>query len=170
MIVTRAVPSDLPRLVRFRSDTASWLSTKGIDQWSTPFPDSLIMQSITQGEVYVIREREAGDIIATVTLDQHADPLLWTTREMKDPAIYIHKLTVDRRHSGKGLGVQIIEWARIRAASQGLEWMRLDAWTTNRKLHSYYTSLGFLHVRTVHDPAVGGSGWVAQRSTQKPLG
>lgn len=164
MILVRAEESDLPRLLRFRTDAAAWLSTrKGTDQWSNPFPPDRILESIRRGEVYLARESEADrEAAATITLDRDADPRLWTPQEQAEPALYVHKLTVDRRFAGTGLGARMLDWAGDQAARQGCRWLRLDAWTTNLELQAYYRKQGFTHVRTSPDPDVV-SGWAAQR-------
>ncbi|MFF8618151.1 GNAT family N-acetyltransferase [Streptomyces sp. NPDC015350] len=170
MIVVRAEPSDLTRLIKFRTDTADWLRPKGIDQWSLPFPPEQMAASIARGEVYLFKEHAAADAAATVTLDREADDLLWTHEEQLEAALYVHKLTVDRAHAGTGLGARILDWAENRAVQAGARWLRLDAWTTNPRLQAYYLDQGFRHVRTVHDPEAGGSGWVAQRPARTKFG
>ncbi|MFJ9412501.1 GNAT family N-acetyltransferase [Streptomyces sp. NPDC101393] len=162
MIISRAEEADLPRLLKFRTDAASWLAPLGIDQWSNSFPAENILASIRAGEVYMIRASANADACATVTLDQDADARLWTPEERAEPSRYVHKLTVDRQFAGTGLGTRILNWAGDQAAQEGVAWLRLDAWTTNPKLHAYYTRHGFQHVRTVTDAGVV-SGWVAQR-------
>ncbi|WP_329169404.1 GNAT family N-acetyltransferase (plasmid) [Streptomyces sp. NBC_01267] len=163
MIITRAEEADLHRLLRFRTDSAAWLAPLGIDQWSKPFPAENILSSIRAGEVFLVKESIDADAVATITLDQDADLRLWTPEERKEPARYVHKLTVDRKYAGTGLGARILDWAGDQAAKQGALWLRLDAWTTNPRLHAYYRDQGFEHVRTSTDPDVV-SGWAAQRS------
>ncbi|MEV7940860.1 GNAT family N-acetyltransferase [Kitasatospora sp. NPDC088264] len=163
MIITRAGIEDLPRLMRFRTDTAAWLATLGSDQWSTSFPGDHIARSIEAGEVFVVRETPTADLAATITLDTAADPLLWTPEERKVGSLYVHKLTIDRQHAGVNLGARLLNWAGDQAFHRGAKWLRLDAWTSNVRLHQYYVEQGFTHIRTVLDPEVGGSGWVAQR-------
>lgn len=163
MILLHAKLADLHRLLRFRKDAAGWLAPLGTDQWALPFPTEHIAQSIKAGEVYVVRESPTADATATITLDTAADPLLWTPEERAEPALYVHKLTVDRRYAGQGLGTRLLDWAGDQAARRGAQWLRLDAWSTNTRLQRYYEDHGFRHLRTVPDPEVGGSGWVAQR-------
>ncbi|GAA5082809.1 MULTISPECIES: GNAT family N-acetyltransferase [Actinomycetes] len=162
MIIAHAEEADLPRLLKFRTDTAGWLSAQGIDQWSNPFPPEHILASIRAGEVYMIKPFRNADACATVTLDRDADPRLWTPDERSESALYVHKLTVDREFAGTGLGTRILNWAGDQAAAAGAQWLRLDAWTTNPRLHAYYRQQGFRHLRTVTEPGVV-SGWVAQR-------
>ncbi|MFG2480991.1 GNAT family N-acetyltransferase [Streptomyces fagopyri] len=163
MILSRAGLDDLPRLIQFRTNAAAWLRTQGSDQWAEPFPAEHIANSIKANTVYLLRTSEQADAAATITLDEDSDDLLWLPRELQEPALFVHKLTVDRRYTGLNLGTELLNWASTKAAHQGKQWVRLDAWTTNRHLQQYYERQGFQHVRTVHDPLVGGSGWVAQR-------
>ena len=164
MILVPAQISDLPRLLQFRADAADWLSARGSDQWSVPFPGEHIARGIEAGEVFLIKAADGTDA-ATVTLDRNIDLELWdlwTPEERAESALYVHKLTVDRRYAGNDLGGQILDWAGDRAARVGAKWLRLDAWTTNHGLHRYYLAHGFDHVRTTTNPHEV-SGWIAQR-------
>ncbi|WP_126643166.1 GNAT family N-acetyltransferase [Embleya hyalina] len=163
MIIVRAGQDALPRLIQFRRDTAKWLSARGIDQWSNPFPPDHIAASIEAGEVYLFKDGET--IAATVTLDHDIDTRLWDENEQSDSALYLHKLSVDRAYAGVDLGGKILDWAGDYAYRHGHDWLRIDAWTTNPRLHRYYLDHGFAHVRTVKSPDVV-SGWVAQRRSQ----
>lgn len=110
----------------------------------------------------MIREESHTDPAATITLDRDADARLWTPEEIAEPALYVHKLAVDRAYAGTGLGSALLDWAGEQAVQQGAKWLRLDAWSTNLRLQAYYLEHGFTHVRTASDPEVV-SGWAAQR-------
>ncbi|MFJ4633046.1 GNAT family N-acetyltransferase [Streptomyces sp. NPDC088847] len=166
MIITLAEEADLPRLLKFRTDSAEWLARKGLDQWSKPFPAAHILASIRASEVFLVKENLASDAAATVTLDRDADSRLWLPEERAQSALYVHKLTVDRKYAGTGLGSRILDWAGDQAFRQGAQWLRLDAWTTNPQLHAYYEEQGFAHVRTSTDADVV-SGWAAQRPARQ---
>ncbi|MFF8994034.1 GNAT family N-acetyltransferase [Streptomyces sp. NPDC014983] len=167
MIVVRAQLADIPRLLKFRTDAAKWLREQGSDQWSTPYPPELLTQSVMAGEVYLFHPGKATPPVATVTLDQRAEPVLWSPDERSEPALYVHKLTVAQPGRGDRLGARILDWCGDQAARSGKKWLRLDAWTSNARLHAYYERLGFTHIRTVHDPAAFDSGWVAQRQAAR---
>ncbi|WP_240965868.1 GNAT family N-acetyltransferase [Streptomyces zingiberis] len=130
-----------------------------------------MLSSIGRGNVFLFHD--GGDAVATVTLDgEDREPGAWTPEELKDPALYVHKLTVRRQDSGRDLGARILDWSGDRAARSGADGLRLDAWTTNPRLHAYYLRQGFTHVRTVTSgSAVNGggrvSGWLAQRPAKR---
>ena len=86
--------------------------------------------------------------------------------EAAEPALYAHKVTVDRAYGGQGLGAELLDWAGTRAADEGADWLRVDVWTTNEHLQHYYLRQGFTYVRTVvlpHNP----SGALFQRPAER---
>jgi GNAT superfamily N-acetyltransferase len=166
MILMNAELADLPRLLQFRHDAARWLSALGIDQWSKPFPSDHIVRSIEAGTVFVLKDGETT--AATITLDRDVDDRIWTPQEAQEPAMYVHKLSVDRAYAGTDLGRELLNWSDSQAADSGAHWLRLDAWTSNPRLQRYYVDHGFRHIRTVTTSGVV-SGWVAQKpATRAP--
>ncbi|MET8632827.1 GNAT family N-acetyltransferase [Streptomyces sp. NPDC004680] len=156
-------------LLAFREEAAAWLSRLGSDQWQRPYPADKLLATIEAGVVFMVRD---GDTTAaTITLTPEAEDGLWTEEELREPSLFINKLTVSRTHAGQNLGGRLLDWASNQAYRTGAKWLRLDAWTTNTKLQAYYLRLGFEHVRTVQQGvAVNGgprvSGWLAQRLTR----
>lgn len=168
MRICPAKPDDLAKLLAFRQEAAAWLSRLGTDQWQRPYPADKLLATIEAGEVFMVRD---GDVTAaTITLTSVAEEGLWTADELREPSLFINKLTVARTHAGQALGGQLLDWAGNRGHCAGAKWLRLDAWTTNTGLQAYYLRHGFQHVRTVRQGvAVNGgprvSGWLAQRAT-----
>ncbi|MET8544818.1 GNAT family N-acetyltransferase [Kitasatospora sp. NPDC004799] len=166
MIIETANPADLDYLLAARREAAAWLSARGIDQWSRDYPADKLLATIEDGVVFMLRD--GTETAGTITLTPEAEDGLWTDAELAEPARYINKLTVSRSYAGQDLGGRLLNWAGERAARDGAEWLRLDAWTTNERLHRYYLDHGFSYVRTVREGgAVNGgprvSGWLAQR-------
>jgi GNAT superfamily N-acetyltransferase len=169
MEITPASPKDLEILIAFRDEASRWLRAHGIDQWSSPWPSEDLMaegilRNIKAGETFLVWD--GGTPAATVTVDDWANPDLWTEHEAAEPALYVHKLTVARAHAGRGLGAELLDWAGTKAADSGATWLRLDVWTTNLQLQRYYLDQDFIHVRTValsHNP----SGALFQRPSRR---
>ncbi|MFI0192175.1 GNAT family N-acetyltransferase [Streptomyces sp. NPDC017082] len=169
MKITLAVPEDLPKLLAFRLEAASWLSELGTDQWSRPYPADRLLATIQSGTVFMVRD--GAVTAATITLTPEAEDGLWTEQELSEPTLFVNKLTVARTHAGQNLGGRLLDWAADRAFRTSAKWLRLDAWTTNKALQRYYLKHGFEHVRTVREGiAVNGgprvSGWLAQRAAR----
>ncbi|WP_405890332.1 GNAT family N-acetyltransferase [Streptomyces sp. NBC_00133] len=169
MKILPAQPADLSKLLAFREEAGAWLSRLGTDQWQRLYPAQKLLETIESGTVFMVRDGDAT--AATVTLTPEAEGGLWSEQELKEPSLFINKLTVARTHAGQNLGGRILDWAGDRAYRAGAKWLRLDAWTTNERLQEYYVSQGFEYVRTVSEGvAVNGgprvSGWLAQRATR----
>jgi GNAT superfamily N-acetyltransferase len=161
MRITRATPDDLDTLVAFRDQAAAWLASRGIDQWQEPWPTEDLT---VEGMLRNIQDDDKP--AATITINRWAKPELWTEQERAEPALYAHKVTVDRAHAGQGLGAELLDWAGTKAADEGADWLCVDVWTTNEHLQYYYLRQGFTYVRTVvlpHNP----SGALFQRPAER---
>jgi GNAT superfamily N-acetyltransferase len=133
MRITRATPEDLDTLVAFRDQAAAWLASKGIDQWQEPWPSEDLMvegmlRNIEAGETFIVWDDDDTPA-ATITINRWAKPELWTEQERAEPALYAHKVTVDRAFGGQGLGAELLDWAGTKAADEGADWLRVDVWT-----------------------------------------
>ncbi|MFG2441013.1 GNAT family N-acetyltransferase [Streptomyces sp. NPDC048508] len=169
MIVTAAEPNDVTTLLDFRDQAAAWLRSLGSDQWSRPYPADKLLATIEAGTVFMLRDGQAT--AGTITVSQNAEAGLWTDGELREPSMFINKLTIAREYAGQDHGGHLLDWAGDRAHRVGALWLRLDAWTSNAALQRYYLAHGFSHVRTVREgTAVNGgprvSGWLAQRVAQ----
>jgi GNAT superfamily N-acetyltransferase len=121
MRITRATPDDLDTLVAFRDQAAAWLASRGIDQWQEPWPTEDLMvegmlRNIQAGETFIVWDDDKP--AATITINRWAKPELWTEQERAEPALYAHKVTVDRAHAGQGLGAELLDWAGTKAADE----------------------------------------------------
>jgi hypothetical protein len=85
---------------RAHSQAAAWLAGKGIDQWQEPWPTEDLMvegmlANIEAGETFIVWDDDDTPA-ATITINRFAKPELWTPDEAAEPALYAHKVTVDR--------------------------------------------------------------------------
>jgi GNAT superfamily N-acetyltransferase len=145
--VRPATISDLGQILHFIDEAAKWLQTKGTDQWASPWPDrqardARVERDLRGGRTWMVEDD--GVPVATITCRPHGSPGLWTESQRADLAVYVSRLIVSRSYAGHGLGVELIDWAGKWAKQQyGARWIRIDVWTTNIALHSYYENQGF---------------------------
>ncbi|SED46355.1 Acetyltransferase (GNAT) family protein [Streptomyces sp. 2231.1] len=132
MRICLARPQDLATLLAFREEAAAWLSQIGTDQWQRPYPADKLLATVEAGEVFMVRE--GATTAATITLTPEAETGLWTEDELREPSLFINKLTVARTHAGRNVGGRLLDWASDRAFHAGARYLRLDAWTTNTAL------------------------------------
>ncbi|WP_432013902.1 hypothetical protein [Streptomyces cucumeris] len=99
-----------------------------------------LLATIEADEVFMVRDGDAT--AATITLTPVAEEGLWTADELREPSLFINKLTVARTHAGQDLGGRLLDWAGERDHHAGAKWLRPDAWTTNTGLQAYYLCHG----------------------------
>ncbi|MGW3587828.1 GNAT family N-acetyltransferase [Streptomyces fungicidicus] len=143
-------PDELGTVETLLLEASSWLASRGIDQWQYPPHRDRIMTALHQGVCFLAFED--GEPIATIQVDDFADPEFWTVADEPDTALYVHRMAVTRGSAGAGVGAWLLDWAASRAARCGKQWLRLDAWKDNEGLHSYYKGAGFTLVRVVDLP------------------
>jgi GNAT superfamily N-acetyltransferase len=166
-VIRQATRDDERTLLDLQAEAIRWLADKGEDQWQPgqprapqDGPGNRMSEAIAQGTCWVVVDD--GEIVATVIIDDVADPEFWSSSEAPD-ALYVHRMIVRRQHAGRGLGELLLTWADQLASRAGRNHLRLDAWCTNTRLHNYYRRQGFAHVRTVNLPH-RGSGALFERS------
>ncbi|MEU7369707.1 GNAT family N-acetyltransferase [Streptomyces hygroscopicus] len=147
-----------------RTEAELWLRAKGTDQWSDPETgertNTKWRASIDEGRAWVVVDQH-DNVLATVSRGP-VDRDFWTDADRPESALYLYKLTVARKASGRYLGTRVIDWMSRLAALEGRTWVRIDTWRTNTGLHAYYERVGFKYVRT-EAPSHRRSGWLAQR-------
>jgi GNAT superfamily N-acetyltransferase len=164
MIITRAALADVDTIMKWRRERVAWLADRGEDQWSIPLPRSAVAATVSAGQTWLIRDDH--EPVATLTLTAYVDidglwkpdrdpEALWHPEDDPADALYVAKMMLPLDRAGTGLGPEMLDWASGRAYDAGLTWLRLDAWTTNPRLHAYYRGQGFRHVRTVETRVSG---------------
>lgn len=166
--IRRATAQDEQTVTHLWVRAAELLRELGTDQWQYPVRTENIRQAIATGTCWIV-ENDGGDPIGTVTLDDVADPRLWTPADQPDQAYYVHRLVLAPHVRGDELGSAILDWAGGRAKGDGKRWLRLDAWSANPGLHRYYLNRGFQFIRQVEAPGVV-SGVLFQRDASISLG
>lgn len=144
--------ADLETIAALWTAASTWIGTQGSDQWQYPIREDHLRQHIHDGVVYVCEDEDGA--FATVTVDHSSAPGLWPDLSSA-PACYIHRLVVARTYSGQGVGAAVLDWVAERALSHGHDLLRLDAWTTNERLHDHYEALGFTLVHLVEESISG---------------
>jgi GNAT superfamily N-acetyltransferase len=158
VIVTPARLADVDTIMRWRAERTAWLRDRGEDQWSIPLPRTAIACNVSSGQTWMVWDGD--EPVATLVLSAYTDfeelwkpdvdpEPLWLPDDDPGDALYVSKMMTPLDRSRAGLGAEMLRWAGGRAFDAGLQWLRLDAWTTNERLHAYYRARGFRHVRTV---------------------
>lgn len=165
----RATPSDIDTVLSMHAEASTWLASMGIDQWQ---PNAIGNRTRNRVRESVERNVAEGtcwlacmgdEVVGTVTVDSFADPEFWTEDDDPGDAVYVHRMIVRRSFSGRGIGRVLLSVTEHLARQAGRRWVRLDAWSTNERLHDYYRRMGFEQVRTLRY-SHRGSGALFQRA------
>ncbi|SRR5712691_7233762 len=171
--IARAEPNreHLEVILRLIEDARSWLWTKRTSMWETPWPDrerrdARVLAGLGRGKTWIVWAEDLA--VATVTISTRANPDIWKgpacTCDLSERAVYVHRLITARRFAGWGLGAELIDWAGLRGQNAyGAKWIRIDVWSSNRALHEYYLSKGFMRCGSCSDPNYSPSGALFQK-------
>lgn len=145
-----ATDRDQDAVTTLLDSAAAWLRAKGTDQWAKPWRTEedrreRIARDLRAGKTWIVAD---GDIpVATFTADRHHDHQeipVWPERSQREPAVYVCRLTVHRSYAGAGLGAELLNWIGLTAQRRyGAKWIRVDVWTSNDKLRTWYQDHGF---------------------------
>jgi GNAT superfamily N-acetyltransferase len=146
LVLRRASKEDFEAVRNLLTEASRWLRGKGTDQWAAPWPDENgrnenIRGAIGAGRTWILWDGERAAATLTASPNDHK---IWPEESRREKAVYVRRITVSRRYSGRGLGAQLLDWAGLRAEREyGARWIRVDVWTTNAELHDYYLDHGF---------------------------
>lgn len=113
-VIRKAQESDASIVVDLWQETAAWLHDRGSDQWQYPVKLHNVHKAIDNATCWIV-EAANGDAVATVTLDENADPDLWQPQDDPPSALYVHRLVVSLHWRKMELGSAILDWASEKA-------------------------------------------------------
>lgn len=150
LVLRRADVADFEAVRSLLKEASRWLGTKNTDQWAIPWPDengrnTNIRRAIRAGRTWIVLDGDSQPAATLTTSPNHHG--IWPEQNGQyEPAVYVRRITVSRRYAGLGLGSQLLDWAGLRASHEyGARRVRVDVWTTNKRLHAYYEKQGFAY-------------------------
>jgi GNAT superfamily N-acetyltransferase len=175
-----AVDGDLHAVLELIDEAKLWLPSKKTNQWSKDWADQKgrkrsdrVQDSVFKGNTWivtVVHEKQTY-AVATVTIEANGSPQVWDRPgDLDVSAAYLSRLVVARRFAGLNIGAALLNWACDHARHRHqAELVRIDVWTGNFALHSYYLAQGFQQQEYCRDTSYP-SGARFQRSTSEKLG
>jgi GNAT superfamily N-acetyltransferase len=170
-----AAPGDFDHVIGLVREAAKWLGGVGTDQWQNPWPEPFgqrerILNDLLKGKTWLVGDGET--IVATITVDDD-EPLalnerpVWPPDKSRAAVVYVRRVVVSRRYASHELGAALLDWAANWAAeNRHAELIRVDVWTTNKRLHRYYEDR---HFTRCPDPQ-GLDGYPSQALFERPVG
>ena len=149
-VVENSRSADLPTILGLLKEEADWLASKKINQWSewvnpTDGFVKWIKNGIDANEFSIVMHNDTP--VGTFRL-QWSDDIYWRGFD-HSVCGYVHSLTVRRKYSGLGIGVEMLHMAEADCLVSGrTAVLRLDCDGSNANLLKYYVSIGFSVVQT----------------------
>jgi GNAT superfamily N-acetyltransferase len=143
-----ATEDDVPRIIGLIDQASEWLKTKDTDQWARPWPslaerDNRVKRGVADRVTWVVEDH--GVLVATASCRADSHSGLWDHIGTEEPAGYMTRLVINRDYAGRNVGHELTDWVGAWARAQfGAKVLRIDVWTTNVRLHSYYEKRGFV--------------------------
>ncbi|ORX95162.1 GNAT family acetyltransferase [Basidiobolus meristosporus CBS 931.73] len=140
-----AASPDAPQIMALLVETAKWLLSKGISQWSDLIQGidnrHRMAERIEEGSVFKFVK---GDVLVGVViiLEQPSpwDIELWGDAGHPE-SLYIHRLAINREYSG--VGRDIMRWVENGIVYSNKTKLRLDCMGSSPALNKFYQSLGY---------------------------
>lgn len=103
--------------------------------------------ALAQGTLYVLREEETGQIVATAILNQEQASTYamvpWGIEASPDKVAVLHTFMVHPAHARKGYASRMLMALHAEARSKGCVCLRLDTHERNMPAQTFYTKLGY---------------------------
>ncbi|GIP28224.1 putative N-acetyltransferase YesJ [Paenibacillus sp. J23TS9] len=144
----QAGPEDKEAVNDLMVQAAAWLQSKGSKQWHELLAGEDrhgVTDAIDRGDVFIFKQDDT--MAGMVILQQHAsswDRSLWG-EEGHEPAVYLHRLAINREFGGEQLGSAILQWAEHGVRFPDKDRVRLDCIASVPALNQLYSGAGFTY-------------------------
>lgn len=134
---------ELDALMSMIKDVVAGMLAAGLEQWSDEYPTRSIFENDIKEE-HLYGYYDNGELCGVICLDHHEPeeylPLAWTPC---DSFYVMHRMAVSPKHRGKGIGASLMSFALTLAKKEGIEYLRTDTYSQNKKLLSMFDALGY---------------------------
>ncbi len=153
MKIRTGTVADLNTVLALMDEAVAWLTAQGrTDQWgSEPFSTNpktteFIRKLVEDGDLFIteIDGESAGALIVNEAPMPYVPPL-------EERELYVRLLVTSRRHKGRGIGAELVEFARGEARKRGIDLLRIDCYSgPDEKLVRFYESVGFTRTERIN--------------------
>jgi ribosomal protein S18 acetylase RimI-like enzyme len=148
-VVARASMDDLDAVCAIVARAIAVLDAQGIHQWDNHYPSrGVLAEDIASNQMHVARIGSA--VAGFVTLnDEEPDEYRTLAWQYAEPALVVHRLTIDPPFQRLGLARRLMAFTQTQAAARGYGSIRLEAFVANRRACALYERLGYRTVGVI---------------------
>jgi ribosomal protein S18 acetylase RimI-like enzyme len=138
MDIKNSTLKDLEEIFRLYKLATDFQKAKKMVNWPT-FSKEMVLKEIEKEKQFKLL---IDNKIACVWAIAISDPLIWKEKN-KDAALYLHRIATNPDFKGNNLVSQIVNWAKIYAENNKINYIRMDTVGENVGLINYYKKCGF---------------------------
>ena len=153
-MIRRAKISEIPDILAICKSCAASMILNGIYQWNEHYPSATAFENdIERNELYVLDEDQKviGSIVISTHIDEEYKPVKWLVSNSKK-SVYIHRLSIDPNHQGKGHAQKLMNFAENHAKENGFVSVRLDTFSQNKRNQRFYEKRGYQRLEDIFYP------------------
>ena len=139
----KAMLNDLDNIYQIYVDAIAEMNRNSIPQWDERYPDREILnEDIAKGELFVgfIDDKIASAYVVNAECDEQYVNGSWEFPQAK--FYVIHRLCVNPKFQNKGIGTLVMRHIEESLKAEGIESIRLDAFSQNPYALKLYEKLG----------------------------
>ena len=141
MKIVNATSKDLETLMSLYEDAIAHQKAVSDLVW-IGFDKAMVLKEIEENRQWKIM---IDGTVACVFMTARNDRAIWDEKDA-DAAIYIHRISTNPDFRGRGFVKLITNWAIDYAKANSIDYVRLDTWQDNARLHSIYQNAGYAYV------------------------
>jgi len=149
LVFRKAAMEDLDAVFQVFCQAIAEMDRNGIPQWDERYPDKAILaEDISKAELSI--GLLGADIASVFVLNAVCDPEYENGAWQYPDATYriIHRLCVNPKFQNQGIGSRTMRHIEAQLKADGIDCVRLDAFTRNPYALRMYDKLGYLRVGT----------------------
>ena len=146
----KANENDLDSVFQVFTDAIAEMNRNNIPQWDELYPDrELLEEDISKNQLYIGFAND--DIASAYVVNSECDEEYSGGNWQYPNASFcvIHRLCVNPKFQNKGVGTRTMKHIEAEVKAEGVETVRLDAFTLNPYALKLYDKLGYAKVGTV---------------------
>lgn len=150
ILFRKANENDLDSVFQVFTDAIAEMNRNNIPQWDERYPDrELLEEDISKNQLYIgiINDDIASAYVVNSECDEEYSAGDWQYPNAS--FCVIHRLCVNPKFQNKGVGTITMKHVEAEKKAEGVETIRLDAFTLNPYALKLYDKLGYLKVGTV---------------------
>lgn len=140
----QAEHEELDRIAEIFQAATEYMNQNGILQWDEIYPDKEILsQDIIKNQLFVGMADEEIVTAYVLNQDEHMQYENGNWEYPEDSYYILHRLCVNPQCQNMGIGTLTVEYIENKLQSEGIQSLRLDAFTQNPYALRMYEKLGY---------------------------